>query len=44
MRFRFLFLLVGITTFILNACGSQNNALIALAPDRLTFLFFYTDD
>ena len=43
MRSRFLFVLVGIVTFILSACGSQNNALIKFAPDRLTFLFFYTD-
>ena len=43
MRFRFLFLFVGIGVFLLSACGIQNNSPITLAPDRLTFLFFFTD-
>lgn len=43
MRSRFLFLFVGVAIFILSACGSQREAPITPAPDRLTFLFFFTD-
>jgi outer membrane biogenesis lipoprotein LolB len=42
MRSRFLILVLGIAAFMLSACGG--GALpITPAPDRPTFLFFYTD-
>ncbi len=43
MRFRFLFLLIGLTTILLGACGSSNATQITPAADKLTFLFFYTE-
>jgi len=43
MRSRFMILFLGFLVLALSACGSQNKALITPAPDRLTFLFFFTD-
>jgi len=43
MRFRFLFLFVGLTAVLLGACSSSTTPQITPAADKLTFLFFYTD-
>ena len=43
MRFRFLFLFLGLAALILSACEGSGNSQIIPATDRLTFLFFYTD-
>ena len=43
MRFRFLFLLIGLTAILLGACSGTNDTQITPAADKLTFLFFYTE-
>ena len=42
MTSRSLILLLGLTALLLNACGGVVSP-ITLAPDRPTFLFFFTD-
>lgn len=43
MRFRLLFLLVGLVAILLGACSGSDTPQITPAADKLTFLFFYTD-
>lgn len=37
-------LLVGLAAAILTACGTQASYGVTPAPDKLTFLFFYTEN
>jgi ABC-type glycerol-3-phosphate transport system substrate-binding protein len=43
MRFRILFLFLGLTAILLGACGGSDTSQITPADGKLTFLFFYTD-
>jgi hypothetical protein len=38
------YLLVGLLTITLTACGRQASFGVTPAPDKLTFLFFFTDN
>jgi len=43
LRFRYLFLFVGLTAILLGACSDSDTPQITPADNKLTFLFFYTD-
>lgn len=38
------YFLLGLLAVIITACGGQPESGITPAPDKLTFLFFYTDN
>ncbi len=44
MRKISLCLMLGFLTLALTACGGQTSFGATPAPDKLTFLFFYTDN
>ncbi len=43
MRFRWIALLLGLTTVLLGACSEDTALPITPATDKLTFLFFYAE-
>jgi hypothetical protein len=44
MRRLIWFLLLGLLSITITACGGQSDSGITPAADKLTFLFFYTDN
>ena len=43
MRTSKLLLAVGVASILISACGSSIDALVTPAPDKLTYLYFYTE-
>jgi hypothetical protein len=44
MRFRWMMILLGLFPIVLGACSGESLAPVTPATNKLTFLFFYTDD
>ncbi len=44
MKYHRLFLFIPVlTVFLLSACGGGETSIITPAPEKLTFLFFFTE-
>jgi hypothetical protein len=38
-----LLLVVGVASILISACGSPSDALVTPVPEKLTYLYFYTE-